>query len=80
MATAEEFARLAGAPAPTDPAPFMQRIDLDQNGAVSLVEHRTVMLDTFDNIDADKDGVVTPEEMTANTQAQQQQAPAPQGR
>ncbi|WP_114521644.1 hypothetical protein [Altererythrobacter sp. ZODW24] len=76
--SAEEFAALAAAPPPADPTPFMQRIDLNRDGNVTLVEHRTVMLGTFDNIDADKDGVVTPAEMAnANQPAPQQPAPQP---
>jgi Ca2+-binding EF-hand superfamily protein len=70
----DEFARLAAEVAPVDPASFVQRFDLDRNGAITLVEHRTVMLAGFDAIDADKDGVVTPEEMAAS--AQQPAAPA----
>lgn len=63
--SAAEFAKLAAAPPPADPANFMGRVDLNQDGQVTLVEHRTVMLATFDNLDADKDGVVTPSEMQA---------------
>jgi Ca2+-binding EF-hand superfamily protein len=70
----EEFVGLAAEPPPADPKPFMQRMDLDKNGTVSLVEHRTALLTTFDAIDADKDGVVTPAEM----QASQQRPPQPQ--
>lgn len=70
----EEFVGLAAEPPPADPKPFMQRMDLDKNGIVSLVEHRTTLLTTFDAIDTDKDGVVTPAEM----QASQQRPPQPQ--
>ena len=49
---------------------------LDKDGTVTLIEHRTVMLATFDAIDRDKDGVVTPAEMQASQQ-QKQQAPPP---
>lgn len=69
----DEFAGLVGNPPPADPRPFMQRMDLDKDGVVTLVEHRTVLLATFDAIDADKDGVVTPAEM----QASQRQQPVP---
>ncbi|MBB3764709.1 EF-hand domain-containing protein [Sphingomicrobium lutaoense] len=65
--SAEEFAGLAASPPPADPSNFMQRVDLNKDGQVTLVEHRTVMLATFDRIDADKDGVVTPEEMQGAT-------------
>jgi Ca2+-binding EF-hand superfamily protein len=70
----DEFAGLVGNPPPVDPRPFMQRMDLDKDGTVTLVEHRTVMLATFDAIDKDKDGIVTPAEMQAS---QQRQAPPP---
>ena len=56
------------------PANYMQRLDLNRDGQVTLIEHRKVMLDTFDALDADLDGVVTPMEM----QAGNQQAAAPQ--
>lgn len=65
--SAEEFAGLAASPPPADPSNFMSRVDLNGDGQVTLVEHRTVMLATFDRIDADKDGVVTPEEMQGAT-------------
>jgi Ca2+-binding EF-hand superfamily protein len=64
----EEFAGLIAVP-PIDPAPFMQRTDLNHDGIVTLVEHRTATLATFDGLDADKDGVVTPAEMEASQQA-----------
>jgi len=63
----QEFAGLIAVP-PADPAPFMQRMDLNKDGIVTLVEHRTVMLATFDALDSDKDGVVTPAEMAASQQ------------
>ena len=65
----EEFAGLVAVP-PVDPTAFMQRMDLNKDGIVTLVEHRTVMLATFDAIDTDKDGVVTPAEMQASQQRQ----------
>ena len=72
----EEFAGLVANPAPVDPRPFMQRMDLNKDGVVTLVEYRTVMLATFDALDADKDGVVTPAEMQA-AQQREEQAPPP---
>ena len=70
----DEFARLAAEVAPVDPASFVERFDLDRNGTITLVEHRTVMLAGFDAIDADKDGVVTPDEMAATAQQPAAQA------
>ena len=69
MLSPDEFLKLAAAPQAADPAPTMQRLDLDRDGSVSLVEHRTVMLATFDALDMDKDGVVTPAEAEAGQQA-----------
>ena len=74
----DEFAQLVANPPPVDPTPFMQRMDLNKDGVVTLVEHRTVLLQTFDEIDADKDGVVTPAEMQASQQRQQAQQAAQQ--
>jgi Ca2+-binding EF-hand superfamily protein len=71
--SSDEFAALI-AVSPIDPAPFMQRMDLNEDGIVSLVEHRTSLLATFDAIDTDKDGVVTP----AEKQASEQRPPQPQ--
>ena len=74
MVSAEEFAQLVASAPPADPANYMQRIDLDQDGQVTLLEHRRVMLETFDRLDTDLDGVVTPMEMQAGTA---QAAPTP---
>ena len=74
MLSPEEFLRLAAAPQPVDATPTMQRLDLNGDGSVTLVEHRTIMLSTFDAIDLDKDGVVTPAESEAAAQAQAQAA------
>ena len=74
MLSPDEFLRLAAAPQPVDATPTMQRLDLNGDGSVTLVEHRTIMLSTFDAIDLDKDGVVTPAESEAAAQAQAQAA------
>ena len=76
MLSPDEFLKLAAAPQPVDAAPTMQRLDLDRDGSVSLVEHRTVMLGSFDALDADKDGIVTPEESQQAQQARAQAAAA----
>ena len=63
----EEFAGLVTTPT-VDSTAYMRRLDLNHDGIVTLVEYRTVMLSTFDAIDADKDGIVTPAEMLASQQ------------
>ena len=60
-----EFARLASAPPAPNPAPTLQRFDLNKDQAVSLVEYRTGTLANFDRMDSDKDGFVSPAEMAA---------------
>jgi len=67
----EEFAALAATGQQTDGSQFMARVDLDRDGTVTLIEHRRVMLDTFDAIDADLDGMVTTTEMAASQQVGQ---------
>lgn len=81
MISPEEYAALVNVNRQAaSPATYMQRLDLNQDGQVTLIEHRKVMLDTFDALDADLDGIVTPMEMQTGT-AQQAQAPQqPQGR
>jgi Ca2+-binding EF-hand superfamily protein len=60
-----EFAKIA-TPAPAANAqPILASRDLNRDGQVSLVEHRTATLANFDRIDADKDGYVTEAEMKA---------------
>lgn len=74
MLSADEFAQLVSSSPPVSPATFMQRIDLNQDGQVTLLEHRRVMLAQFDALDADLDGIVTPMEVQAGTA---QPAPPP---
>jgi Ca2+-binding EF-hand superfamily protein len=60
-----EFAKVS-APAPAANAqPMIARMDSNRDSQVSLVEHRTATLANFDRLDVDKDGIVTPAEMTA---------------
>ncbi len=60
-----EFAKIA-TPAPAANAqPILASRDVNRDGQVSLVEHRTATLANFDRLDSDKDGIVTPAEMKA---------------
>lgn len=75
MVSPDEFAQLVTSSQPVSPASYMQRVDLNQDGQVTLLEHRRVMLNQFDALDTDLDGIVTPMEIQAGTA--QQAAPAP---
>jgi Ca2+-binding EF-hand superfamily protein len=64
--SADEFVRAnAGSAKKVDVAPMMTRLDTNRDQKVSLVEYRTLTLATFDRLDADKDGVVSPAEQRA---------------
>lgn len=58
-----EFSRVPVNPQRTNPDVLM-RFDINRDGKVSLIEHRTATLANFDRLDVDKDGVVSPIEMT----------------
>ena len=58
-----EFAKTQSGAAQVNAQPFVAQLDLNKDGRVSLVEHRAGKLRYFDNIDTDKDGVVTAAEM-----------------
>jgi Ca2+-binding EF-hand superfamily protein len=60
-----EFARTQSGSPQVNAQPFIAQLDLNKDGRVSLVEHRAGKLRYFDNIDTDKDGVVTAAEMKA---------------
>ncbi len=59
-----EFSRVPVTPQPTNPDVLM-RFDINRDGKVSLIEHRTATLANFDRMDSDKDGVVSAAEMRA---------------
>ena len=61
----DEFALLVAQPSRADPTDMLRRLDMDHDGTITLIEHRTVMLRAFDALDGDKDGVVTPQEAAA---------------
>lgn len=65
--SAAEFAALNAAPAKPDPAPMLSRFDANRDQSISIVEYRTGTLANFDRMDADKDGIVRPDEMRAAT-------------
>jgi hypothetical protein len=50
---------------PADGRPLIAKLDLNKDGQISLIEHRAGKLSRFDQIDADKDGIVTVAEMKA---------------
>ncbi|MBA2771819.1 MAG: EF-hand domain-containing protein [Sphingomonas sp.] len=58
-----EFLRATARPANRpDVTGTMARLDANRDQKVTLVEYRTLTLTTFDRLDADKDGVVSPAE------------------
>lgn len=61
--SAAEFAKLPMDAPKTDPAPVLAQDDLNHDGSITLVEYRTAKLANFDNIDTDKDGIVSVAEM-----------------
>lgn len=60
-----EFAKMVSTNPSVDGRPLLAKLDLNKDGAVTLIEHRAGKLAYFDQIDSDKDGVVTVVEMKA---------------
>ena len=61
-----EFTRLATAtPQHVDVSATMNRLDLNHDQKITLIENRTATLANFDKLDTDKDGVVSDAEMQA---------------
>jgi Ca2+-binding EF-hand superfamily protein len=60
-----EFLRLPGNEQAPNAGPMIARFDVNRDSKVSLIEYRAGTLFNFDRLDADKDGVVTPAEMSA---------------
>ena len=50
----------------SDGRAIMGRIDVNRDQKVTLVEYRILTLGTFDRIDSDRDGVLTPAEQRAS--------------
>ena len=67
--SATEFAKLN--PAPKADATPVLRIDTNKDGQVSLAEHRTATIDTFNKLDGNKDGILTAEEVKSATSTPQ---------
>ena len=61
--SAVEFAKAT--PVPRVDATDVLRIDSDKDGAISLAEHRAATLETFTQVDANKDGILTQAEVQA---------------
>ena len=60
-----EFMKLVTGTPPADGRPLIAKLDGNKDGTISLIEHRGGKLSYFDQIDTDKDGVVTVAEMKA---------------
>lgn len=63
--SAKEFAKLVTEPAAVSAGPMLSREDGNRDGQISLAEHRAATLANFDRLDADRDGVVSVDEMKA---------------
>lgn len=60
-----EFVNLPMSVAQPNAAPVMAQVDGNRDGQATLIEYRIGNLRNFDQMDSDKDGVVTPAEMKA---------------
>lgn len=58
-----EFGKLVTGTPPADGRPLIGKLDTNKDGQISLIEHRGGKLVYFDQIDLDKDGVVSVAEM-----------------
>ena len=64
--TAEEFAALANPDVVGNvPVPTVQEFDRDGDGQISLIEYRIRTQANFDNLDQDRDGIMSAAEMRA---------------
>jgi Ca2+-binding EF-hand superfamily protein len=64
LLTAAEFAGLVPSPQFPDVSEEMTRFDSNRDQIITLVEYRSATLANFDRMDADKDGVLVPSELT----------------
>ena len=60
-----EFGKLVTGTPAVDGRPLIGKLDINRDGKISLIEHRAGKLAYYDQIDSDKDGVVTVVEMKA---------------
>jgi Ca2+-binding EF-hand superfamily protein len=58
-----EFNRIVTGTPAVDGRPLINALDTNKDGRISLIEHRAGKLNRFDQIDLDKDGVVSAAEM-----------------
>jgi len=65
--TPTEFAALIPAPKFVDVSAEMTRFDSNRDQIITLVEYRTATLANFDRLDTDKDGILTPTEISKST-------------
>jgi hypothetical protein len=65
--TSTEFAGLIPAPKFIDVSAEMTRFDSNRDQIITLVEYRTATLANFDRLDTDKDGILTPAEISKST-------------
>lgn len=63
MLTPKEFSALVKEPTLIDVSKVMQRFDVNRDQMITLIEYRIATLQNFDRLDADKDGIVTNDEM-----------------
>ena len=60
-----EFNKLISGTPAVDGRPLIGKLDTNKDGQISLIEHRGGKLSYFDQIDSDKDGIVSVAEMKA---------------
>lgn len=65
LSMAEFKAAAPGVRASETPAQMIAQIDSDKNGSISAAEYRALPLANFQRMDANKDGIVTPQEVQA---------------